>query len=365
MRAWIVARKTLLETLREPQLLGLTLALPIIFVLITALTYSGTLLPTYTILVSGQTPDSEALLADLAAARYADGRSLFDLIPATSPEAAEDALKEHDAAALLTVGLGRVATIRGDALYMRFIRASALLEQAVNRHANQAAGRPEIIHLVQQPLYPSGPLTEFDLYAPGMMVFALLLLIPQTALLVAREARQGTLSRLRLTPMSAGAFLAGVSGAQFAVAVLQVVLVFGAALALGFHNRGSLPLAVVVGLAICLGAIGQGLLVAAFVENDSQATNLGSTVAMLQVFLSGAFYQMPPITLFTLAGHPIDLFDVFPATHGFLALQGVLTFGAGLPEIGFRLLSGFALACLYFGVGVVVFQRLQLRRSSP
>jgi ABC-2 type transport system permease protein len=364
VKAWIVARKTLIETLREPQLLGLTLALPVIFVLITALTYSATLLPTYAILFEGAGPEADTLRADLAAERYADGRPVFDLISAPAPEAAEDALKGHDAVALLTIGPGPDATIRGDAIYMRFIRASTLLEQAINRHADRAAGRAEIVRVAQQPLYPSGPLTEFDLYAPGMMVFALLLLIPQTALLVAREARQGTLSRLRLTPLSAGAFLAGVSGAQFAIAVVQVVLVFGSALAFGFHNRGSLPLAILVGLAICLGAIGQGLVVAAFVENDSQATNLGSTVAMLQVFLSGAFYQMPPITLFTLAGHPIDLFDVFPATHGFLALQGVLTFGAGLPEIGFRLMLGFILAGLYFGAGVLVFRRLQMRPAG-
>ena len=75
---------------------------------------------------------------------------------------------------------------------------------------------------------------------------------------------------------------------------------------------------------------GQGLVVACFVENDSQAANVGSTVSMLQVFLSGAFYQLSPLTMFVVAGHQIDLFDIFPATHGLLALQQVLVYGAGL-----------------------------------
>jgi len=139
------------------------------------------------------------------------------------------------------------------------------------------------------------------------------------------------------------------------------VAIFLAALAMGFNNQGSLVLAVLVGLVVSFSAIGQGLVVACFVENDSQAANVGSTLTMLQVFVSGSFYQLPPLTLFTLAGHQIDLFDVFPATHGFMALQQVLTYGAGLGEIGFRLGATLLLSALYFAAGVVIFQRLQMR----
>jgi hypothetical protein len=85
---------------------------------------------------------------------------------------------------------------------------------------------------------------------------------------------------------------------------------------------------------------------------------------MLQVFLSGAFYRLPPLTLFTLAGYQIDLFDAFPATHGFLALQQVLTYGAGLREIAFRLGATLLLSAVYFYIGVFFFQRLQMRDTA-
>jgi ABC-type multidrug transport system permease subunit len=120
----------------------------------------------------------------------------------------------------------------------------------------------------------------------------------------------------------------------------------------------------VVGLVISLSAVGLGLLVACLVENDSQAANLGSTIAMIQVFLSGSFYQLPPLTIFTLAGHQIDLFDVFPVTHGFLALQQVLSYGAGPSEVGFRLGAALLLSILYLGAGVLLFQRLQMRQAA-
>jgi ABC-2 type transport system permease protein len=194
-----------------------------------------------------------------------------------------------------------------------------------------------------------------------MMVFALLMILPQTAMLIAREIRWKTLRRLRTTLLNARDLLAGMSIAQMVIAVGQVIILFLAALAMGFHNQGSLLVAILVGLAISFSAIGQGLVVACFSENDSQAANVGSTVAMIQVFLSGAFYQLPPITLFTLLDHQIDLFDIFPATHGFNALQQVLTYGYGLREIAFRLTATLILSTLYFIAGLVIFDRLQMR----
>jgi ABC-2 type transport system permease protein len=368
MKVLLVARKSIIEMVRELQLLGLLLLMPIIFVGIAAAIYTAPLSPTYRVLVVNPDSRGEALVQELQAQRYPDDRPIFDVEPVADRAAAETALQEQKAAALLVIstddadhGLPLQVTIRGDALYGPFYRAGTMLNNLVNEHADRLTGRSESVRVVARSVAAGSPQTDFDLYAPGMMIFALLMIVPQTAMLVAREIRWGTLRRLRLTRLRAWELLGGVSLGQMVVAVAQVLLVFVTALGLGFHNQGSLGLAVVVGLAVCFSAIGQGLLVACFVENDSQATNFGATVAMLQVFISGAFYEMPPTTLFTLAGYQIDLFDICPATHGFRALQQVLSYGSGLREIGFRLAATLVLSALYFLAGVVIFQRLQMR----
>jgi len=151
---------------------------------------------------------------------------------------------------------------------------------------------------------------------------------------------------------------------QLIVAFIQVVVVFLAAAWMGFHNQGSFWLALLVGIILSFSAIGVGLLVACFMENDSQAANVGATISMLQVFLSGAFYQLPPLTMFSLAGHQIDMFDIFPATHSFLALQQVLTYGDHLPQISFRLTAALLLSIIYFVVGVVLFQKKQMAENK-
>lgn len=362
MRTLLVARKSLLELVREWQLLLLVVMTPLAFLAITALGYSAPLLVTHPILVMSPDERGASPIEELGAQRYADGRPIFDVSQVSDPEAAEEALKEQSATVLVIIAPDEPAvTLTGDALYARFYRASLILENIVNDYVDRLAGRPQVVEIVEESLFAAGPRTEFDIYAPGMIIFALVMIIPQTAMLVAREIRWNTLRRLRLTRLAAGELLGGISLAQVAVAVVQVVLVFVAALALGFNNQGSLLLSIVVGLAVSLSAIGMGLIVACFVENDGQAINMGSVVAMIQVFFSGAIYQLPALTLFTLAGHQIGLFDVFPASHGFLALQQVLVYGAGLREIAFRLGVTLVLSILYFVVGVIVFRRLQMR----
>jgi ABC-2 type transport system permease protein len=372
MRVLLVARKSLLELLREWQLVLFVVALPLVFLGILLVGYNTPLLVTHPLLVAGAVPQDAALLEELAAQRYADGRAIFDLAPVADLDTAAAALQHHDATALIILSrepgtrdsLPSSLTIMGDALYTQFYRASTILESAAARHADRLVGQPEIVRVVEQPLTGASPLSEFDIYTPGMIVFALLLIIPQTAMLVARELRWDTLIRLRLTPMRARDLLGGIGLAQVIVAVVQVIVVFVTALLIGFNNQGSLWTAIAVGTVISFSAIGQGLLVACFVENDSQAINVGSAVAMTQVWFSGSFWRLPPITIFTLAGHQIDLFDIFPATHGLMALQQVLSYGAELREIAFRLAATLVLSFVYLIVGVAIFQRLKLRDDA-
>ena len=155
----------------------------------------------------------------------------------------------------------------------------------------------QVVKLAEKPLPLTGAASDFELYAPGMIVFAILLLIPQTAMLVGREVREGTMTRLRLSRLGAAEWLGGLTLSQMIVAVGQVLLTFAAAAVFGFRCRGSLLLAVGIGLMLGLSAVGMGLVVGRFSRSDSDAINVGSVFTMLQVFLSGSFFAMPGSTL--------------------------------------------------------------------
>jgi len=367
LRMLAVARKSLVENLRDPVLLILLLAIPAFFMLITYVGYGHTpRTATYPVMVLTGTDRADDLMETLRVQEYEDGRPCFSIIHTANRAEAESALKEKTAAALLVIDEGQDGrlhyTVRGDALSMAFIKASVQLEAVVLPWLERQQGKPERFTLAAEPMERPRPISEFDAYVPGMMVFAILLIIPQTAMLIGRERRRGTLNRLDLSLLRPAEWLGGLSLSQMAVAVLQVGLMFAAALALGFQNRGSLPAAMVIGAVLAFGSVGIGLLLGCFMKTDTDALNTGSAVSMLQVFFSGSFFAMPMPALFTLWDHPITAFDAIPATHGMIALQQILSGGATLEQVWFRAAAAAVLSLVYFWIGVSVYRRASSAR---
>jgi ABC-2 type transport system permease protein len=206
------------------------------------------------------------------------------------------------------------------------------------------------------------PQTEFDAYTPGVMIMAILLLIPQTAMLIGRELRTGTIKLLQMSPLRTVEWFSGISLAQMAAAVVQVALMLVIAKMLGFHTQGSLGLAFLICLILSFGSIGLGLLVACLIHNDSEAINTGSVFSMLQVFLSGAFFPFNSGTLLTINGHQLGFFDILPATQGMMILRQSLVSGAGFLDIAFRLVVMTGLSVVFFVLGIVVFNRKYARK---
>jgi ABC-2 type transport system permease protein len=81
------------------------------------------------------------------------------------------------------------------------------------------------------------------------------------------------------------------------------------------------------------------------------------------MFFSGAIYPLPRTALFTLGGHAVAIYDFIPATHAVVALNKVLTLGAGLGQVAYELIALVVLSAVYFAAGVWLFQRRHLRRS--
>jgi ABC-2 type transport system permease protein len=373
LKMLLVFRKSLMEMWREPQLTVLTLLFPLFMLIITYFGYNAPKLATHPVVVFGaDQPGAAALVDRLRAQRYGDGRPMFavQIEPDSAEAAATAALKTQAITVLLRLTTGADgaagdgtlrATLVGDATSMRFITASTLLQNLLTQYLDAAAGKPEVVKISEEPFALQSAQTDFDLYAPGMMLFAILMLTPQAAMLVAREVRWGTLRRLRLSSLRAWELLTGLSLAQMVVAVGLVGVMFACAALLGFHNHGSVWLALGISLLVSFSAIGFGLMVACISNNDGDALNLGGMVTMLQVFLSGAFFALPPLTVFSVAGYEIGAFDFIPATHGLLALQQVLISGASLGQVAVRLGLTLGLSVFYFGLGVLVFNWRQMR----
>lgn len=388
MKALTIARKTLLELWREPLTLVLLLGFPIMLIVLYYVAYGETdqgLARYLSVLVinedEGAGPTAEgkagAQLVQMMREVEFEGSPVFDLSLVTDRRAAEITLRERKASLLLAIppefsrSLARAAAggppadliLVGDPHTDSYIFARSLLGGLLLESARAESGPGEDLVAVSYEFVPgTGTMSDFEFGVPGVIVFGVMFVAITTAQLMVQENVRGTLRRLRLTRVRASDLLVGVTLAQMVVALVIIPAVFGVAAALGFRSRGSLLLAMGVGLLLSLSAVGVGLITACFARNDGEAANLSATIGVLMVLVSGAMYPMPELPIMTIAGRTVQVYDLFPTAHAGEAMRRVLILGDGLSAIGYEFGALVVLSLVILAVGVGLYQRLQLRK---
>lgn len=383
MRWWVVFLKTWREMARDAWMLGLTVAFSPLFVFsYWAFTQGGS--TAYTILVVNQ--DQGAVLTDgltlrageeairaVQEVRYEDGSPLLKVRLLEDRSQVEKILRDRGAVAYLILPEDfslQIATLQtgassepaqivfgGDLTNPYYTVGATLALGALDSYVVQTSGRKPLVIYSEQPLGASAARTEFEIYTPGVIIFSVMMLIFLAAMTVAREVESGALRRLQITRMSAFDFLAGVTLALVILAVVSILLTIATAVALGFQSQGPLWAAVVVGALASLSVIGAGLVVACFSRSVSQAFIIANFPLGLFMFFSGAIFPLPSPTLFQVGAHAIGAFDFLPPTHAVVALNKIMTLGAGFQEVAFELAALLLLSLLYFGAGVWLFKR--------
>lgn len=227
------------------------------------------------------------------------------------------------------------------------------------KSAPRSPGADTGIRIIESPVGRSGSLNAFDLFVPGLVVFAVIMLIFSTALTVSREIAAGTLDRLRLTPLPAPALLGGVSVVQLFQGVLSVTLTLLTAFLLGFRSEGSPLPALTAAIIACFSAVGIGILAASFSRTVFHAFLFAAIAMFLLVLFSGIILPLPQIAIPLPGGFRLDPLLILPTVHLSRALKEILHLGGGFTDIDGALYALGALSFLYFTLGVIVFKRRQ------
>jgi ABC-2 type transport system permease protein len=250
-------------------------------------------------------------------------------------------------------------TVKGDPGSVGFTAAKQIVDAYTQAFAARASGQPPLVRLEAQAI-TADSLTQFDFIAPGLMVYAIIAMAPQAAAALARETELKTIDRIRASPLRAVDLLGGVALAQLALACVSLTLMLVAAHLMGFHNQGSYASAFVITLGAAVAVVGIGLVIAAFAKTQQEAANIGVLVSVPGSFLSGAFFPIPGVNLFTVGETTVGLYDVLPTTHAVRAMRDVMTFGKGLDAVAGGLAAMALLALLFFATGIVLYRRNRL-----
>ena len=269
--------------------------------------------------------------------------------------------------------------ISGDTGFMGFGVAQGILvgvlaqyqENVVNSVKNQIAGTPgaeptKFIDTKVQSIPGTQNFTQFDFLAPGMIVFAILLLATTVAAILTREVESGTLLRLKMSKMRSFDLLFGGLIPWSLIAGAQVVILLAVGIILGLHWQGSfysIILAIFIGIIGGVASISLAMIIASFAKTDRQAANLGTLIVIPISFLTGAFFQLPGVFL-NFFGHNFQAYDLLPWTHTLTALRSVLIFGSGWNSVSYEVEMSAILTLILFVIGVFLFSRTRLSAEN-
>ncbi len=390
-----IALKTLRENVRQPRTLAISLGLPVVFMVIFGLAFGGTDDPeTFSLAVANadQGTMGATYVAGLGNLTYGDGTPLLSLTLLPDAAAARGGLEDRSFDALLflpedfssrasptarpiatgPLGLqqgnervpadGARITLTGDPSFMDYAAVARIVAAYTEQFNAAVSGEAPVVTVAEEDV-ASNDLTAFDRIAPGLMVFAILNLMPAAAATLARETERGTIDRFRQSPSRALHLLGGVTLAHVVLAMVSLGFMFVAAALMGFNNQGSYVSAYLIAMGASVAVVGLGMIVAALVKTEQEAANMGALVSVPMSFLSGSFFALPAVTLFTWQGRTIELYDAIPTTHAVDAMRQVLTYGNGLASVLFSLAAMGVLGVVAFTFGVAIYRRTRLAPS--
>jgi ABC-2 type transport system permease protein len=375
MRTLAVAAKTAREQLRTPLVPLLAIGFGAFFVLLIGLFFPSGGSTTFRVAVTNadEGAHGEAVVRALSHVTYGTGSGVLEVQQVADPAAARALVQDREAVVFVELGrdfsqaVGEAGkgtsqvplTIGGDLGTPAYPVAAILVTGAIDDYLRTVTGRPALLALEEVALGNSASRSEFDLYVPGVLVFAIGLMIFSAAMVLAQEVESGTVNRLVRTPAGAGSVLGGITLVQLALGLLAGLAALGTAALLGFRSAGPLWLALPVWLLTGLSVVGLGLLVASITRSVAQAFLVANFPFGVFMFLSGTVFPVRGVPLFSIAGQEVNLLDVLPQRHAVNALTAV--FGYGSTDIGYELGMLALLSAGFFALGVWAFGRRHLR----
>ncbi len=381
MKSLHIARKTLVEALRDPQLLILFLLFPAMLVVLYFFAYGGlakNLSTTLIMLVDNR--DKGLMGSELVNALRKvefDGQPMLTVTEITSINEARVTLSEWKAGGLLTIPENfsdvlteanpanppRLTLLR-DPLSDSANFLAVMFEEPLRDFIKSRTGWQEPEQVITYTYVEgTGNLNDFQFGVPGVIIFGIAFGVMYTAILLVREMTSGAFQRLRMARITGYDLMGGITLAQLVSCLVQVVVTVLTAWICGLQTAGSFLLIILFALLFSLTATGCGMVTACFARNDGEAANLSMIFLLPLVFFSGAVYPMPPIPLVTLTDRTVYLADLMPSSFAADAIRRVMIFGEGLQTVWPQLLSVTIGSGLLFLLGVQLFHFFRLSRS--
>jgi len=372
MKTLMFAKKSLLELWRSRQIFWIYLLFPAAMVLVyySAFGQNSGMSNYLTIVIENQDRGSlgEGLVNAIRSSQF-DGKAVFTVIEGLTRQEAEIYLNEGKASLLLIIPpafseslLSNLTepvkiSMQGDPLGDTYAFSYSFLEELIRLYANEATGWEKELPVSQEFLPNTGTLNDFQIAVPGLIIFGVMFGVITVALFLTNEKSNNTIRRIKLSNARASHLFGGVTLAGIVLSIIQMVITLAAAILVGYKPVGSIFLIILIGVISSLSATGAGMIAACLAKTEGEATGYGTGFLVPLVFLSGAVYPMPKMTLFKIGEVSVQSYDIIPSTHATQAISKVMLYGEGISGIGYEMIMLAILTTILLLAGILLYQK--------
>lgn len=306
------------------------------------------------------------LITGLKAVKYADGKSALNVSETSDSASVKNLIKNRKVDLFLLIPGGFADSLRtgntphftvfGEASNPKYPIATIFTLTGIEALIKKLSGNKPLYDFQEKLMGNSLAKSEFDIYAPGIFIFSIIMLILSASLSIIRDVEDKTMIRLKLTRMTVFDYLLGNTIVQWIIGVLSFGLTIWLAVLLGFNSQGSIILILLVCSLTILSIIAISLILVSFCRNAAMIMIVGNFPLFILMFFTGSMIPFPRNELFS--GFALN--DILPPTHAVIAMNKIFTFGAGIKDIMHELIMLAILTVVYYSAGVYFFRRKHL-----
>jgi ABC-2 type transport system permease protein len=370
MKIYAIIKKSLIMQFRDFWALLLTiLSAPFFIFIYFIMTGGGS--TTYTINYNyADTTDASAIknqfVGELKGVKYADGKSALKVFETNDTASVLNLIKNRKVDLLVMVPQGFADSLKigkpanfllfGEASNPKYSIGTIFTLTGIESLIKKLSRNKPLYTFQETMLGNSLAKSEFDIYAPGIFIFSIIMLILSASLSIIRDVEDKTMIRLRLTNMTVFDYLTGNTVVQWVIGVFSFGLTIWLAVLLGFNSQGSTLLVLLVCSLTILSIIAISLILVSFCKNATMVMIVGNFPLFILMFFTGSMIPLPRNEI--IPGFALN--DILPPTHAVIALNKIFTFGAGFKEILHEIIMLVILTAVYFTAGTYLFKKTHL-----
>jgi ABC-2 type transport system permease protein len=225
--------------------------------------------------------------------------------------------------------------------------------QPATTDGNRPAWQPLEVRVQSIARERTGPRSGFDVTFPQGMMWGIIGCMMSFAVSIAVERSQGTLTRLRMSPVPAWTLLAGKALACWITILVVQALLLAVGVTIFGLRVGSPALFAIAALVAPAAFVGLMMLVASFGENEQAASGAGWALMMPLAMLGGAM-----VPLIVMPAWMVSASHLSPIKWAILAYEGAIWRGFTAADIFLPVAILLTVGAVAFALGAYRFRSL-------